>query len=286
MRLDLFNSLRARGWTGSGLVHVMGWFGNAGHTFPMTVYNSNNPLTISKQLTIMQKCGVSGAILTWQGVTVSPYLHSVAVEMSQQCSERGMLFALLMDPWICETPVPGKTKEQLIQASLNDPSVQTILNAPSYLPEKYVLDFNTGANLSTLGLMFPKLTFLAQNTGFAWSPIQNAVTGTSNQNNLPSMKMPVICSSFDDSGSPTTNPALANPGRGDDAGLDCNTSRWSNPGTNDARRIENQAGTIGLSMAASIPITSKYACYMTWNDYTERTCVENWMSFLTDIKLS
>ena len=289
MKLDLFKSLRDRGWQGTGFAHVMGWFGG-GHVYPMTAYKSDNPLTISKQLRIMQKCGINGVILTWQGVTVSPFLHSVAVEMSQQCSERGMLFCLLLDPWICKTPVPGKTKEQVISASLNDPSVQAILGAPSYVPEGYILDFGTGANLGTLAGMFPKLTFLAQNTGFAWPPIQNAVASTGHMNSLATMKFPCLFSRFFDGGvalSPTpAQSSLAAPARGDAASKDMNTSQWSPPGTNDCRMIETQAGTVALNSAATIPPWSKYAAYVTWNDYSERTEIESAMSLLTGILLS
>lgn len=284
MKLDLFKSLRDRGWQGTGFVHVMGWFGSPNHVYPMTAYKSNNPLTIAKQLTVMQECGVGGVILTWQGVTVNPFLHSVAIEMSQQCSERGMLFCLLLDPWICKTPVPGKTKEQVISASLSDPSVQAILAAPSYVPEGYILDFGTGANLSTLSGMFPKLQFLPQNTGFAWPPIQNAVAATGHMNNLSTMKFPCLFSRFFDGGVASSNfPA---PVRGDAAGKDMNTSQWSPAGTNDCRMIETQAGTVALNSAATIPLAAKYAAYVTWNDYSERTEMESALSLLTGIQLS
>lgn len=286
MKLDLFKSLRLRGWNGIGLVHVMGWFGSPGHVYPMTAYASNNPLTIAKQLSIMQQCGVRGVILTWQGVTVNPFLHSVAVEMSQQCAERGMFFAFCLDPWICETTVPGKTKEQVIGASLNDLSVQAILNSPCYVPEKYILDFGTGANLQTLGEMFPKLYFLPQNTGFAWPPIQNSVLATGHMNNLVTMRMPCFFSRFFDGGVPTIDPALAAVTRGDAAAKDCNTSQWDAPGSNTCRMIETQAGTVAMNSAATIPITSKYVAYVTWNDYSERTEIESAMSLLTGIELS
>lgn len=285
MRLDLFHALRARGWKGIGLVHVMGWFGSPGHGYPMMNYSSNNPLTIAKQLSIMQNCGVGGVILTWQGVTVSPFLHSVAIEMSQQCAERGMLFCLLLDPWICKTPVPGKTKEQVIAASLNDPTVQTIFNSPSYVPEKYILDFGTGANLQTLGQMYPTKIFLPQNTGFAWPPIQNAVAATAKMNVLPTMEVPCLFSRFFDGGVTSIAPALASEARGDAEGKDMNTSQWSPAGTNDCRMIETQAGVVALQSAASIPVASKYAAYVTWNDYSERTEIESAMSLMTGIAL-
>lgn len=286
MKLDLFKALRNRGWNGVGLVHVMGWFGSPNHVYPMTAYSSSNALTIAKQLSIMKACGVGGVVLTWQGVTVSPFLHSVAVEMAQQCAERGMLFALCLDPWICKTAVAGKTKELVIAASLNDPSVQAILNSPSYVPENYILDFGTGANLATLGAMFPKLSFLPQNTGFAWPPIQNAVASTAKMNGLPTMKVPCFFSRFFDGGVPSPNSAFVSVARGDAAAMDCNTSQWSPAGGDDCRMIESQAGTVGLNSAASIPVTSKYAAYVTWNDYSERTEIESTLSLLTGIELS
>jgi hypothetical protein len=286
MRLDLFHTLRVRGWTGIGMAHVMGWFGSPNHTYPMTAYSSNNSITIGNQLSIMKACGVGGVILTWQGVTVSPFLHSVAIEMSQQCAERGMLFCLLLDPWICKTPVAGKTKEQVIAASLNDPTVQTIFNSPSYVPEKYILDFGTGANLQTLGQMFQTKIFLPQNTGFAWPPIQNAVAATAKMNALPTMEIPCLFSRFFDGGPVSTVTTLASAARGDAAGKDMNTSQWSRPGSNDCRMIETQAGTVALQAAASIPVGTKYAAYVTWNDYSERTEIESAMSLLTGIPLS
>lgn len=286
MELDLFSSLRARGWTGRGLVHVMGWFGSPNHSFPMTAYSSNSPLTIGKQLTIMQKCKVDGLILTWQGPTVSPFIHSVAMEFSQQCSERGMLFGLLMDPWICKQVPTGSSKEVMIIAALKDPTTQAILTAPSYLPEKYVLDFGTGANLSTLGLAFPTLSFLAQNIGFAWNPVQNPVNSTSAMNNFSTMKIPCITSRFKDGGAVSTDPAFSALIRGDAAGKDMNTSGWSPAGTNDCRVINNQAGQIALKIAASVPLAARYAAYVTWNCYMEDSSCEDSMSYLTNTLLS
>lgn len=286
VKLDLFNTLRARGWNGIGFVHLMGWFGSPGHYYPMTAYQSNNPLTIGKQLSLYHKAGVGGVCLTWQGVTVNPFLHQVAIEMSQQCAEREMLFALCLDPWICKTPVAGKTKEQVVAASLNDPTVQTILNSPSYIPEKYILDFGTGANLVTLGSMFPKLNFLAQNTGFAWPPIQDPIPSIGHMNNLVTMRCPAFFSRFFDGGVPSTAPALQAATRGGGAGKDYNASQWSTPGSNDSRCIESQAGNVAILSAATIPITSKYAFYVTGNDYSERTEIESALALLTNTMLS
>lgn len=284
MRLDLFKGLRDRGWKGTAFVHVMGWFGD-GHTYPMTTYKSNDPLVVSKQIDMMKDCGVGGIILTWQGVTVNKFLHQTAIEMSQQCSERHMQFALLLDPWICKTAVVGQTKEQVIAASLNDPTVQKILNAPSYIAEKYVLDFGTGASLQTLATMFPKLQFVGQNTGFAWPPIQMAVNNVVTMNNWLSQRFPCFCLKFDDAGAPSAASVDGNLARGDNAGKDNNTSVWSAEGTNDARRIEAQAGLLALTMENSIPVQSKYAAFVTWNDYNERTEIESFIAMVTNTQL-
>lgn len=302
MKLDLFNTLRARGWNGIGFVHLMGWFGSPGHYYPMTAYKSNNPLTIGKQLSLYHKAGVGGVCLTWQGVTVNPFLHQVAIEMSQQCAERGMLFALCLDPWICKGAIATAQAKQpntpltaaqisaianpLVAASLNDPTVQTILNSPSYISEKYLLDFGTGASLVTLGSMFPKLNFLAQNTGFAWPPIQDPIASIGHMNNLVTMRCPAFFSRFFDGGVPSTAPALQAATRGDGAGKDYNSSQWSTPGLNDSRCIESQAGNVAILSAATIPITSKYAFYVTGNDYSERTEIESALALLTNTLLS
>lgn len=268
MSLSLKTALNATGWNGLLLTHVMGWFGDS-HYHPMTRYRSNDPYTIHKQLDVMQAVGIDGVILTWQGVTVNPLLHQTACEMSFQCAERGMKFILLLDPWISK----GSTNlEQPIIDSLNDSSTQHILNSPSYVPEKYVLDFGTGANFSTISKTLPNLQFLMRHTGYSWPEITNTLQTLTADNANPAMKIPGLCLKFFDGGLPNAQGVI-----------DYNTQTW---GSGVARSIEDQAGNFFHDQVAVTPKAAPYAAIVTWNDFNERTGVEAFCSMITGIRIN
>lgn len=261
--LSMKAALSNSGWRGKLLAHWMPWFGD-GHYHPMTAYKSNNIFTIGKQLDVMQAVGIDGVIATWQGPTVNPFAHEATVNMCDELGERGMLFALLLDPWICKQ---SANKEQAIITALNDPMVVGMLDSPAYLPEKFVLDFGAGANFATVEKSVGAMQFLMRHVGYSWPEITSTLSTLAKDNASPLMAIPGICPKFFDGGLPTST------------GFDWNTQTWG-PGTS-ARSIEDQAGNFFHDQVALVPIKTSYAAIVTWNDYNERTAVEPMCSILT-----
>lgn len=274
------------------LAHVMPWFGD-GNIHRMNSYLSNDPYVIARQLDVMQKTKINGSsidgvILTWQG-PLAPFQHSTAEQMVVQCGERGLLFALLMDPWIAK--IGTGTPTQLVTNALNDPTTQAIINAPAYLPEKYVLDFTTGADLATLGTMFPTLKFLAQKQGFSWpdwnsalpnSGQQNAwcISDLQSQNASAAMKIPAVFRGFNDAGQPTPVGVALSAWTGT---RNYSESVW---GGNPARVLDTQGGSLFFDSWDAIPKSAGYAAFVTWNDYDEGTEIESAAAMFAGVNIT
>lgn len=236
------------------LAHTMLWFGD-GHVHKDSGYKSGDRNAIWAQLSLMQKAGVAGVIATWMGLA-NPYVHAAAQEMCWQCSLKGMLFCLLMDPGI------GKD----IAASLNDPGTAAMINSPAYVPQKYVLDFSTGADFTALGKQFPFLKFLSKHSGFSW-PEKASADGklTAAQNSLATMKrdaqnpagcqIPGLCLQFNGgwSGTPTV--------------------------------IDSLAGQFFKAQLDMVPDSASYAGLITWNDYNEGTALEQFYAMQNGIAI-
>lgn len=274
------------------LTHVMPWFSKIpGKNYhPMTAYNSNDPLTIGKQLTVMQYSGINGVVLTYQGPGAS--FADTATEMCQQCAERGMLFALLLDPWIAKIG-PG-TPEQRMTAALNSPDVLKMLGSPAYLPEGYLLDFNTGVDwtkvtVPTLGAVARPV--LGLNVGFAWSHDQGDVDPIQSLKNTyakttATMKIGALCMSFFDGGAPLAPPLDKTQPYDPVNGVNVNFNK-QNWGTGSATRYTpDRAGNYFFDQLAITPPGLKYVAIETWNDYNERTAVEPWLSVIAGIRIS
>lgn len=276
------------------LVHMMPWFGD-GSIHRMDRYISNDPKVITQQLNCMQATTIAGmrvggVIMTWQGV-LAKFQHSTTLEVSKQCNDRGLLFALLIDPWCAKLGSNGATIN--VQNSIQDPSVQGMLNSPYYIPEKYILDFNSGARLDLLSQSFPTLNFLPKNKGFSWINIPAstsfnvsskdknalAVMDLISQHSNPLMKIPSICKEFKDAGAPTP-PASKLPTW---AGVrDYSLSVW---GDQPCRNLDNQGGNFLQDQLLTIPYAFKYLAYVTWNDYDEGTEIESSASMFSNIRI-
>lgn len=269
----------------------MPWFGD-GNLHRMDRYVSNNPTVIENQLNCMQATVVNGmriegVIMTWQG-PLAGFQHSTTTQMAAQCAERGMLFALLLDPWCAKLGTGNAT--QNVTTALQNATTQTMLNSTAYLPEKYVLDFNTGANLATLATEFPTLKFLAQGAGFSWVSIDMAIPGSDarnaasvanlkNQNANAAMKIPGFGLGFNDAGMPT--PSGVNLAKWTGT-VDLTQSVW---GGAPSRVLDTQGGNFFFDQWAVTPQTSEYGAIITWNDYDERTAIEDTCSMLSGIQI-
>lgn len=265
-------------WHGRLAAHHISYLAD-GHVHRAVPYVATDANVIAKKLSLMQADGVDIVISTWQGVYAeSSNLDTVL--MAAQCIEVGLQFALLLDPWCAKLNAKGQDRSYTanVTASLQAPSTQAILNSPCYVPEKYVLDFNTGADLSALGKSFPTVKFLAQGSGFSWisipqitdSPARNAaaVANLKAQHANPAMKIASFCESFDDSGMPL--PAgVQSQAAFDAAGgkRDLTQSVWGGP----ARILESYAGQFAQQQMATINPSTPIIAILTQDDYDEQS---------------
>src|ERR1017187_3395110 len=138
------------GWTGRLAAHHVGYLAD-GHVHRAVPYNATDPKVIAKKLELMQGDGVDVVIETWQGPWATS-CHLDATLTAAMCATMGMEFALLLDPWCAKLSAKGQTANFTanVPAALQYASTQTMLNGSNYVPEKYILDFGTGADLGAL----------------------------------------------------------------------------------------------------------------------------------------
>jgi hypothetical protein len=268
------------GWTGRLACHHMTYLGD-GHVHRAVPYNPTDSKVIAKKFSLMQAAGIDMVIATWQGpFALSAHLDATLTAM--MCAEMGMQFALLLDPWCAKLNSKGESQDFTgnVTAALQYPSSVAMLNGSSYVPEKYILDFGTGANLTTLGKTFPNYKFLGRGTGFSWinippatitdSPAKNAwaVADLKTQHANPAMKVASVCYSFDDSGQPLPV-GVATQAAFDAAGgkRDPLSSVWGGP----ARILESFAGQFGEQQLATIPATVPIIAVISIDDYDEQS---------------
>lgn len=268
-------------WNGRLAAHHVGYLAD-GKVHRAVPYVATNPKVIAQKLALMQSDGVDIVIETWQG----PWAASCnldAILTCALCADLGMQFCLLLDPWCAKLNSKGQSNGYTnnVIAALQYPSTQAMLNASSYLPEKYVLDFTTGADLAVLGKAFPTLRFLEQNNGFSWiaippasitdSPLKNAwaVSNLKAQHANPAMKIASFCDSFNDSGQPLpvgvpTQAAFdaAGGNRNWDVGV------WGNV---PARVLESFEGQFAQQQLATINPATPIVAILTWDDPDEQS---------------
>lgn len=262
--MDIFEALRARGFRGKGLAHVMSWFGEPNHTHRDNAYYSGDPAIISKQCELMCSVGIQGAIVTWQGAKVNPYIHQAALGMQKECAQREMLFGLLLDPWLVKNQA-SPTTEVITQLKAWPAST-------AYFPEKYVLDFLEPASM----VDWPKvgiatgMNILHKHSGYSWPEISNTVAQLKTDDIQGTMKIPAICLGFNDAGRLVSNVTR-----------DYSQSVWGGP----ARVIDHQAGNFWMDQVEVTPVTAQYAAVVSWNDYDEGTGIEQFVAALKGIRL-
>lgn len=284
--MNIKSVIQSTGWNGKLLAHVMAWFGEGTHVHRVNRYQSDDPFVVAAQLDNMQALGIDGVIGTWQGATVGPVQTRAYQLFSEMCAERGMLFAFLLDPWLVKGRANTSVSPvQEVINRLNDPVVQEILNAPSYIPEKAILEFDLsssgvmGANVvdfSQVAKALPQYKFLSKHTGYSWPEITNTLATLQKDNANFTMLIPGVCVQFNDGGTPyimsgtTMNYSVTTTNWG---GLrDYAHSVWDN--TTGTRVIDHQGGNTFMDHVASVPKTAPYAAVVTWNDSDEGTDIE------------
>lgn len=267
------------GWSGRLAAHHVCYLGD-GHVHRGVPYVATNPKVIAQKLTLMQDCGIDLIIGTWQGPWAAS-CHLDATLTCAMCAEFGMQFALLLDPWCAKLSPTGATTAPStanVIAALEYPSTVAMLESSSYIPEKYILDFNTGADLPALGKQFSAYKFLPMNAGFSWISISAitdsvkrnaaAVANLKTQHANPAMKIASFCTSFDDSGMPLPAGVQTQVAFEAAGGQRDNTqSVWGGP----ARILDGFEGEFMEQQIATIPATVPIVAILTWDDVDERS---------------
>jgi hypothetical protein len=238
--------------------HVVLWHGKQGPS--LTGYQSGDPDVIGDQLTSMLNYGGpdTGVIALTYGPTVSSFIHNACMEMSLQCADRNMPFALCFDPWTCSLNGVKYTaqtdKDNAMIAALKHPDTQTMFNRRSYMAGHPVLDFATGCDKTTILAAVPGIEYWLNGPDFAWPRIP----GPTNNNVA---QLPCVCLQFNDG-----------------TGTNRNMS-WDNQ-TQPVRIIPSMAGTYFESLISSIPKSANRIQVVTWNDVNESTDLESFASTL------
>jgi hypothetical protein len=267
------------GWSGRLAAHEISYNGD-GHVHRAIPYNPTTPAVALQKAQLMQSDGVDICICTWQGPWAES-CNAAAIAMLAACEQVGLQFALLLDPGGMQKWLANQSQATItdnVIAALQAVSTVQMIDSPAYVPERWVLDFNTGANLSTLKTALPSLTFLEQGAGFSWisipaitdSTARNtaAVANLKTQHANPAMKIASFCKSFDDSGQPLPT-GVQSQSAFDAAGgvRNLTNSVWSGP----ARILESFAGQFSLQQLATINPATPVIAILTWSDYDEQS---------------
>ena len=266
-------------WSGRLAAHDIAYNGD-GHVHRAIPYDPINPAVAIQKAKLMQSDGIDVCICTWQGPWATA-CNAAAMNMCAACKQVGLQFALLLDPGGMQKWQPGQSQAQVtlnVTSALNAPTTQAMLNASSYVPEKYILDFNTSANLNLLAKAFPSYNFLAQGSGFSWISIPTitdstqrnaaAVANLKSQHANPAMRVASVCFSFNDSGQPLPV-GVQSQAQFDAAGgvRNLTNSVWGGP----ARILDSFAGQFGLQQIATINSATPIIAVVSWSDYDEQS---------------
>lgn len=267
-------------WDGRVAVHHIAYNAD-GHVHRAIPYLATDPRIIALRAELFQSVEIGMQIVTWQG-PFAPSCHLDASLTSAECTRVGMQFALLIDPWCAKLGPKGVDNNytQNVINALNDPTTKAMLAAASYVPEKYILDFNSKADLLVLAATFPSYKFLKQGEGFSWISIDNKITESKarnassvanlkNQHANMGMRIASVCFSFDDSGMPL--PAgVQSQAAFDAAGgkRDLTKGVW---GDDPARILESFDGLFGEQQLATIWPKTPIIAIISGTDYDEQS---------------
>lgn len=271
--MNLKQVIQAGGWRTDGLLlaHLVPFAGDGG--FHKITYNSCDPAIIKAKFDILQASGVDGVIFTWQGST-KPVNQQATLMMAMECARRGMTFALLADPWLYGTwQARGfASAEACIISELTSPIGAALLNSPAYLPEAYFLQFKADWNPATvMAAVKPTIDVLPIGVGFSWSVLPD-LSALQQQNQNPAMRIPGVHWRFFDGGAPQAG-----------GGLNYGLSSWGNGAA--ARGKFDRSGAEFFDSVSVLPIQSKYAALVTWDDTNEETGFEALCSIMSGIRI-
>jgi hypothetical protein len=230
------------------LAHVVYWYGKPNTTHNMNRYVSTDLKIIADQNLAMQALGIKGLFALTYGAA-SSFVQQAVIAANAQCNLDGQLFGLCIDPWAVRN---STDKTAAVIAYLKQADTQKMLNSKSYLPEHYVLDFNTKADPVKIHAALPGIKMLSKNSGFWWPnfPSDSSQSGVT---------IGGVCPCFNDG-------VIGNMG-----------VSWQGGPT---RFKESDGGNYWWDQASLIPPAVTYVQIITWNDYQERTVIEPMASML------
>lgn len=234
------------------LFHTVLWHGKPG-TISLTGYNSNDPNVIGDQLTSMavlaEALGAAdfGVVTLTYGPTVDAFIHSACMEMTRQCANRNIPFALCYDPWTVKN---SPNKDAAMLAALKHPDTQTMLAYRSYIPGHPIFDFATGCDASTILASISGIKYWMNGVDYDWVRIPSVSNKTA---------LPCTFVEFNDG-----------------TGLDRNKQVWNQ--SLPCRIVPSLAG--GTYLGRNIG-TGQYVQFCTFNDVSEGTDIEKFASILS-----
>lgn len=229
------------------LFHLVLWHGKNGPS--LTGYDSRDPSVISRQLKAMQAFGGAGAgvIALTYGPTVSPFIHEACMAVGNQANALGMPFGLCFDPWTVKGASDPNTA---MISALQHPDIQFLLNMPTYLKGKPVLDFATGCDKNTVLAAVPNIAYWQAQKDFDWPQIPQVPNQT-----------PLPCAYIEFN---------------DGTGPDRNKQVWDQ--SQPARIVPSLAGRTFWNRSVGVSAYGAYVQFCTWNDVSEGTDVEKFAS--------
>lgn len=236
------------------LAHIVTFHGKpGGKVAPGVNYKSNDLRVIATQLELMQRLGYDG-VIALSYADVDPFMDDACQKILFMCEQKQMLFGLCMDPWSM-----GKAKATMTVEQKNARWAQVLawaasyLDSPAYLPEQYVIDFATGADLPTVRTQNPGYNVLGVYHEVAWPKVSVGLDSKANmiQQNATAI-IPGIMHSFDDHD--PANPAV---------GI------WD--ASKPPKRIDGQDGILEVEVTKALAGRDGYVQDITWNDNFERT---------------
>jgi len=274
---DIFTSLRDRGWQGKALALRMGCVGD-GKIRRVTRYKSTDQSAIEAQCDLLQASGFAGVVHIWNGPAI-PFVDDAMMRFWAECQSRGLSFAIMLDQWIAKGQA---NPTQAVIDALTSAQFQRLLASDSYLPEKYLLEFNLNAaaavNVAAVQAAVPSVKILSENSGYGW--VQSDVTNLARINSSPNMKMPGLCLYFNDGGYPLPNGVSSGASF---TKRDWGQSVWGKRSNGDSstRVTEHQAGNWLADQMAVTPISASYILFATLDDHEEGTGIEHFLSLFT-----
>jgi len=281
------NLFRTPGLDVDILVHVITSYDPSVNIPQMNRYVSADPNVISAQLDVMQYIGVAGAVVLTKG---SGFSWEATKKLAYTLNARRMPFAIMLDKWVAKISSSVSPNDNVINF-VNSKEFQELVSLESYLhdetqtPVPVVYEFDLGpvggADISVVNSKIYNCQLGSKHTAFGW--LENTAETTLSTLKNDYAKNPTIlpCAAVEFNDCDTWPNATAAAMKA--VGPEFAGSVWDH--TKVHREIRSQAGNFYFDMLALVPKTAKRLQIVTWNDYRERTNIEQVAAVLAGIRI-